>query len=995
MNGMTKKNLLATFITLAFIITGYAQQKTITGVVTSSSGGPLPGVSIVVKGTTVGVITDFDGNYSISEDDQNGILVFSYVGFKTQEINIGNRKVINIDLQESAEGLDEVVVVGYGSQKKIDLTGSITSLDSESYEEQPVLSTSNALQGRVAGLQISNTSGAPGSESKIHIRGSNSINSSNSPLYVIDGIALTGVGLNDLNINDIKSIGVLKDASSTAIYGSRGANGVILITTKNGKSGRVTVNYNTFLKVNYPMEKYNLRNAATYAAQANYISGNNVFDDVSSYLGKTTDWQDLIFQKGVSQSHNLSISGGTDKTKYYVSGNYIDETGLLKNTGRNKLTIRSNIETVINDKFTVSLNLLGGHEDTKNTGDIGGKGNPVTGAFAWAPTEKVYDSLGYYNRNAISPIWSNPYMLLQERNNRSFGNFTLLNAKLEYQLKDYLTLEVLVGVDYKDVKSAYLRNKWISPGNLGSGQGDSESQTIQNSNILTFHKIYNEKHDLNIVGLAEVTKNQSKGFRADGSGLSTTSNGYYNLGLNTTQSISSHYSNWGLLSFMGRVSYSYMSKYLLSATFRADGSSKFQTTSNKWGYFPSVGLGWRLSEENFIKDLGFYNLKLRGSYGVTGSQAIEPYSSLGLLTPVQYSFSTTSLYQGYIQGNPRNPNLKWETTNQFNLGLDMGFWDGRLNIVFDYYNKKTKNLLLNTPIPGYNGGGNYLQNIGKVKNQGFEFSLDIIPIETQDITWTSTFNVSRNKNEVQKLGKNSTLFRSDFIGEGFINTNIQVVQVGESLGTFFLIPWKGIYQVDDPELGYKAGDNKYEDVNGDGEINFEDRVISGSASPKVTMGWNNSFRYKNFGLNLFFQSSLGNKIFNATYAIIAAPNSDVYYPTLNESVNYWTPQNTSAHWADPSSKTGRNFTESTQYLQDGSYVRLKNISLSYNLPEETLGFKDVKLSVSAQNVFTITKYKGLDPEASSTPINSDASAGIDFGAYPSPKTFALSINVGF
>lgn len=993
-----KKLLFLLFNLLLFQTTIWAQGSEILvkGKVTDSETGmPIPGANVIQKGTTNGVMTDFDGKFEINVPEE-AVLQISFLGYAKKDVPVKGQAALAISLKPEMSALDEVVVMGYGVQKKSDLTGSITSLSPESYEEQPVTNASDALQGRVAGLQIANTSGAPGSEPKIHIRGANSINSSNRPLFVVDGVALNGIGLNDINVNDIKSIEVLKDASSTAIYGSRGANGVILITTKNGRSGEIRTNYNTFFKISYPMEKYKLRDAETYAIEANYISGNLVFDDPSSFRGKSTDWQNLIFQNGISQSHNLSISGGGDKTTFFISGNYVDETGLLKNTERKKLTVRSNIKTEINDKITVSLDLLGGHENTKNSGDIGGKGNPVTGALAWAPTEKVYDSIGYYNRNAVSPIWSNPYMTLKERNSKHAGDYALLNTKLKYRFLDYLTFEVLVGIDYKNDKSAYLNNKWISPGNMGSGQGYSESTTIQNSNILTFHQVFDEKNDLNVVGLVEFTKNQSNGFNADGSGLSTTSNGFYNLGLNTTQSINSYYSNWGLLSFMGRISYSYMSKYLVSATFRADGSSKFQTTSNKWGYFPSVGLGWRLSKENFIKDLDlFYNLKLRGSYGVTGSQAIQPYSSLGLLTPVQYSFGSNSLYQGYIPGNPSNPNLKWETTTQFDIGVDMAFWEGRLNVALDYYNKKTSDLLLNTPLPGYSGGGSYLKNIGQVRNTGLELSLDITPVQNKNITWTSTFNASSNKNKVLDLGDNSTLFRSDFVGEGFINTNIQVVRIGESLGSFFLIPWKGIYSTDDAELGYKAGDNKYEDVNGDGQINFEDRVVSGSAIPKVSMGWNNSFQYKNVGLNLFFQSSLGNKIFNATYTIIAAPNSDVYYPTLSESVNYWTPENTSASWANPASKTGRNFTESTQYLQNGGYVRLKNISLSYELPKKESSLIDVKMSASAQNLFTITEYKGLDPEASSTPVGSDASAGIDFGAYPSPRTYVLGLDIAF
>ena len=971
-----------------------AQNVIIKGKVFNQENKSMAGVSVKIKGSELGTATDSMGKYQI-QAPATGTLVFSFVSYATREIAILNKSEIDVTMYPIEGELDAVVVIGYGTQKKKDLTGSISSVSVDDYKNQPVLNVASALQGKVAGLEISNPSGAPGKEAKVHIRGANSINSSNNPLYVVDGIALSSLGLSDININDIISMEVLKDASATAVYGSRGANGVILITTKRGEIGNIKIDYNGFFSSNHPMKTYKLRNAEVFATEANYIAGSNVFPNPSSFAGNSTNWQDMIFQNGITQSHQLSLSGGTEKSRYYISGYYANQSGLLINTNQQKFSLNSTLESKINKNATFSLGLLAGRKNATNNDDIGGKGNPVTGSLAWAPTEKVYDSLTFYNRNAVSPIWANPYMILKERNNKSFSNYALLSSKLSYKLTPYLKIDVLFGLNLNILKSAYLNNDWIAPGNPGAGQSQNESYSFQNSNILTFQKTFNNEHDLTIMALEETSTNKTEGFNAFGSGLSSTSNGFYNLGLNASQSISSHYSNWALLSYVGRVSYSYRNRYLFTGTVRADGSSKFQKTANKWGYFPSVALGWNVSDEGFVKDLDlFSHLKLRASYGITGSQGIDPYSSLGLLTPVQYSFGTATLFQGYMQGNPNNPDLKWETTGQAGLGIEMGFWNNRLNITLDYYDKITRDLLLNTPIPGYNGGGVSLQNIGKVKNKGFETTVNAVPFESENFRWSTTVNASVNRNKVLSLGKDSMLFRSDFLGQGFINTSIQVVKVGESLGTFFLIPWEGVYSDKDPVLGYQPGDNHYRDVNNDGEIDFSDRVISGSAMPKAFFGWNNSLRYKNIEMNLFFQASIGNKIFNATYAIIAAPNSDVYYPTLAESVSYWTPDRKNADWADPSSKTGRNFTESTQYLQDGSYYKLKNISLSYYMPKKIFKM-DASLSLSAQNVFTITNYKGFDPEASSTPSNSDASAGIDFGAYPSPKTISFGLHIGF
>lgn len=984
------KKLLLCFIFSSYALVLYAQQP-VSGRV-SAGDSALPGVIVYIKGSSVNTQTDNNGRFSINAP-KGASLTFNLMGYLSKEIPVNNRSTINVELEPTTQGLGEVVVVGYGTQKRKDLTGAISSLNASAYKDQPVLNASSALQGRVAGVSVANSSGAPGGAVKIRIRGANSINASNDPLYVIDGVALSSIGIQDINVNDIASMEVLKDASATAIYGSRGANGVIIITTKSGKSGDMHLEYNGFMSSNKPMKKYDLMDAQAYAEMANHIAGSAVFADPASYAGKGTDWQDLIFHNGVTQNHQLSVSGGTEKSRYYISGYYVNQSGLLENTGQEKFALRANLDSKLSKKVSIGLGIFASHANSHNNGDIGGKGNPVTAALAWAPTEPVYDSAGQYNRFAISPIWGNPYMTIKERKNDLSANSAVLNGRLKYDITDWLSLNVNVGLDMTSSRTSFLNNDWISPGNPGSGQSSLENYTIQNSNSLTFHKKINEKHDLTVMGIVEETSSKYNTFAANGSGLTSTSNGYYNLGLNTSQSISSAYTNWALLSYVGRVSYTFNDKYLVTATYRADGSSKFQSTANKWGYFPSVGLGWRLSEEQFIKDLGiFSNLKLRGSWGITGNQSINPYSSLGLLTGVQYSYGTGTLYQGYLLGSPSNPDLKWETTKQTDIGLDVGLLGGRLNITADYYNKRTKDLLLQVPIASYDGGGTMYKNVGAVNNKGFEVFVEIAAVQQHNFTWTSTINASAYRNRVVSLGKDSILYRP-VIGGGLINTNIQVVKTGQPLGAFYLIPWQGVYTTDNAATGSKTGDNHYTDVSGNGSIGYEDRVIAGSAIPRLQWGFNNNFRYKQLELNVFVQASHGNKIFNATYAGIAAPTSDVKYPTLAESANYVTAKNTGAEWADPASTTGRSYVESTQYLQDGSYVRLKNVSLSYSLQKKVTRFADIRFTLSAQNIYTITKYKGYDPEATSTSATSDADAGIDLGAYPSPRTITFGVNI--
>lgn len=963
----------------------------ITGkVIDAETGAPLENVSIMVKGSDRGTKTDKAGNFTITIANPGATLIVSYVGYMETEVKTQGQQSLTISLKVNYQRSEDFVVIGYGAQKRSDLTGSIATLSSKSYKDQPVVNASSALQGRVAGVAVTNNSGAPGGSVKIRIRGANSINANNDPLYVVDGVALSSIGLADLNVNDIESMEILKDASATAVYGSRGANGVVIITTKTGGSGAPKIEYNGFVSFNKPMKKYDLMDAVTYAKTANLTAGASVFPDPQSFAGKGTDWQSLIFDNSTTQSHQLSVSGGKDNTKYYVSGFYIDQSGLLVNSNQKRFGIRSNLDIKLTNRLNFGINVYAARINSHNNTDMGSKGNPVTSALTWAPTEPIYDAPGQYNRFGISPIWSNPYMTIKERDGDNFSNVGVFNGKLKYAITDWLTLAVNAGLDMNITKTAYLNNDWVSPGNPSSGQASSDNYTFQNSNVLTFHKKFG-LHDLTATAGMEATSNRYSSFSASGAGLTSISNGYYNLGLNTSQSIGSDYSNWSLLSYMGRIAYNYNDKYLLTATIRRDGSSKFQG-NNKWSNFPSFSLGWKLSNEKFIEELGiFSNLKLRAGWGITGNQAIGPYSTLGLLNSVIYSYGTGTQSQGYTLGNPATPNVKWETSKQTDIGLDMGFFNGRLNISADYYNKNTSDLLLSTRISNYDGGGNYLKNIGKVNNKGWEFVIEGSPYKSRNFTWSTAFNASFNQNKVINLGADSLLERP-IIGGGLISAPIQVVKVGQPMGAFYLIPWQGVYQAD--KGIYKAGDAQYKDVDGNGSIGFEDRVISGSAMPKFTWGFNNSLSYKNFELNIFIQGSQGNKIFNATYAATAVPTSDVKFINLAAAANYWTSSNPGSTWANPGSKN-KSWVESTQFLQDGSYVRLKNISLAYTLDKSLTKLVTAKIYVSAQNIATITKYKGFDPEATTTSAGSDVDGAIDLGAYPSPKTITVGLQLKF
>ena len=996
------RNLLC-LIFLSFLSIPLFAQQTVSGKVTGADSATVSGVTVSVKGSTQATQTDKDGYFQFSVP-AGATLVFTSVGYESQEVVVGTRSDISVHLVGRGQNLQDVIVVGYGTQRKTNLVGSISTINPSSYKEQPVVDVSSAIQGRSSGVVVNSASGAPGGAVKIRIRGANSINSSNDPLFVVDGISLGSISFQDLNVNDIESMEFLKDASATAIYGSRGANGVVLITTRSGKSGKMNVEFNGFASFN-KIKPYNLLDPVGYAYQANHISGTNVYPDPAALAGTGTDWQKQLYRTGVTQNYQLSLSGGTDKSRYYISGYFVDQTGVIVNTSQKKMAIRSNLNTKFSDKFSVGLNLFLTNIQSHNNGDLGGKGNPVTAALAWAPTATVYDdpAKGEYTRYTNSPIWANPYMIAKESNYDGYSNSAVVSANIKYDITDWLSFSAVLGVDANFYKSGYVNNVWINQTNQSSGQGLNTNYTLQNSDILTFHKTFNEVHNLTFTAVYEQTTNKFDGFSANGSGLYSVAYGYYNLGLNASQAISSAYSNWGLQSFLGRASYAYKDKYLATVSYRADGSSKFQSTDNKWSYFPSVAVGWRVIQEEFMRNQNlFTNVKIRGSWGKTGNQGIAPYSTLGLMTGQQYSYGTGTAYQGYTRGNPLNENLKWETTDQWDVGADLGFVNNRINVTMDYFHKNTTGLLLQQLIADYDGGGTQWVNNGSVLNSGFEFSIAALAVNSKNFSWNTAFNMTFYHSNVESLG-GQQLFYTGPPANGVINTAIQVVKPGSPMGAFYLIPWEGVYSQADTKLGFQPGDNKYVDVNGNGSIGYEDRVVSGSAIPTFVYGFNNDLSYKNWSMNIFIQGSQGNKIFNATYAMAAQATSDVKYPTLAASANYWTTSNPNSEWADPASTTGRSYIESTQYLQDGSYLRFKNISLSYTLPRKAIGFADIRFTVSVQNAITVTKYKGYDPEADTMGNrniadgagNSDASAGVDNGAYPNPHGFTIGLNAKF
>ncbi|MBI9064305.1 MAG: TonB-dependent receptor [Marinilabiliaceae bacterium] len=985
------------------------QKVNITGKVTDLNGDPLPGVNVYEKDNPQhGVITGVDGSYSIEVDSANDILIFSFIGFSEQEINVAGKTIINVNMAEDSIGLDEVVAIGYGTVKKSDLTGSVAGISSKELKKVPFLRADDAIQGRSAGVQISKVNGAPGADMKIRIRGANSINGSNEPLYVVDGFI--GGNLKSVSMNDIESIDILKDASSTAIYGSRGANGVVIITTKRSKVEKPQIEFSTSHGFQQVANTIDVIGAVDFAEMVN-LKRNNINPDAPAAFSQQqidelrrtggTDWQDEIYEAAPISNYQISLSGGTKNSKYYLSGNYSDQDGIIRNTGYKKFGMRSNIDVTFNDKLSAGLNFSADREKYRNKGVMKGLWSAAGAALVYAPTEDVYNPDGTFTQTPpYASMGYNPVYLAESPNNDEWKNAFIANGKLEYKITNDLTLKVSGGMTLSTGPSFY-GGRMAEPGaedyrNVGAGANSYESTSLQNTNLLNYTKTFG-KHKIVATAIYEQQKFTYKSMGASANNFPTISMGYYGLSLGQNQYANAGYSESSMQSYVGRVNYSLSSKYLFTATLRADGSSKFRD-DNKYGYFPSGAFAWRLSEEPFIKNLNlFHNLKFRASYGVTGSQAIDPFATMQLMNLGQnYAMNGSSPTIGIGPGSLSNPDLKWEETTQSNVGLDISLFDGRLDFTFDAYKKQTKDLLLKVELPNFTGMADKWGNVGQIDNEGLEFSFNGYPIESANFTWKANFNISFNQSEVVSLGEYDYIFSNKY-GGGATAQSTYIIQEGEPLGQFWGQKFDGLWQINEADEAAKykqfPGDAKLRDADGDLKSDY---MVIGNGAPDFIWGFGSTFNYKSLDLVFFVQGVQGNQIFNMMKNSMYGGSGDIRDATIPEIVNHWTPENQNTNIPALSSTTP-SLMQSSVGIEDGSYIKLKSLSLGYTLPKSFLSrlkIQEARLSLSAYNLFTITDYSGLDPEIS-TSEDSDIDLGIDNGSYPNPRSFMIGIDLKF
>ncbi|MEO5997531.1 MAG: TonB-dependent receptor [Chitinophagaceae bacterium] len=1000
------------FCCVALCYQGYGQSDSkqavpLNGQVTDANGQPLEAVSVKLKGSAIGTSTDASGKYTLTVTGRTGTILFTSVGHEPKEVAITATGNINVQLVDNQQVLRDVVVVGYGTQRKTDLTGSVSSISTKEFDEQPVARISEVLQGRAAGVQVTQAGGAPGGDAKIRIRGANSVLGNNDPLYVVDGYI--GADFNTLNPNDIESIQVLKDAASTSIYGSRGANGVVIITIKKGTRA-FKVTYEGQVSTSRVIKKLDVLSAADFAEIANARSlGTGTTPPFSATQiegfrkNGGTNWQDLIYRNGTGQQQQLTLSGGSEKTTFMISGNYLNQKGIIKNTDFKRYILRANLNTQVNDKLSIRLNIAGTRLRNHNTGLYGNGNTPVVQAISWAPTTPAYGANGLPTFvDVTGSVSRNPLDLLNDRlSDQVRSTFNAIGG-VNYKLPvPGLSLDLQYAVNYLNGLNSNLEGQRVSNNNPSATRSTFEQVTLQNTNALNYNRTFNENHTITAVAVVETQQFTDNSFSATANSIRFPSQlGYNNIGPNGASVVGADYQKWTLLSFLGRVNYSFKDKYLLTAAVRRDGSSKFEG-ANRYSVFPSVAVGWRLSEEEFIKELNiFSNLKIRGSWGKTGSQAIGPYATISRYnTSPVVAFNNAGVVSGIYQGNPGNPNLKWETTTQNDVGLEMGFFNGRLRIEADYFTKNTTDLLLNVALPSYAGGGSQTRNVGKIENKGFELSVGATIIEKGAVTWSSNFNISTVENTVVSLGDLPRLGTGTGVGGGMSTTNEFMLIPGEPLGSYWGLKYLGTFKPKDAAIaalqGRFPGDPQYQDLNGDNAITTDDFQIIGRAFPKATGGWNNTVSYKALTVNVFFQGVFGVDKLNYTRAAALSGSGDARQPTLTEIKGYYRTGNETSD-IPAFSRTYQPYTQSSRFLENGNYIRLKNISVSYNLPLGA-GEKKVNLKVfgSATNLWTITKYKGIDPEASNVGANTDTAIGIDYGAYPNSKTYTVGVNLSF
>lgn len=951
--------------------------KTIKGVINDEQGETIIGASVIIKGEDTGTTSDMDGRFTL-EAPEGATLVISYIGYHTQEVKVRKRSLLRVVLKEDNQLLDEVVVVGYGTVKKSDLTGAVSGVSNRQYKNQPVQRVENILQGRTPGVEVTATSGMPGASMKVRVRGTTSINKSSDPLYVIDGI-ISSSGLDGINPSDIQSMEILKDASSTAIYGSRGSNGVILITTKQGSEGKAQVTFDASVGLSTVRKQYDLLNAYEYATALNDIRGSSTIsaEDLEAYKNGTKgiNWTDLLTRTGITQDYRLAISRGNEKVKYLISGNVLDQEAITIMSDYKRYGIRANIDSEVKPWLTISAKLNASSLHKHNEG--GANWLHVTN---FSPTMELKDpETGVYNTDPYNMIGSSPYGEMIVNNSDSYSYNLNANLTLLFKIMKGLTLSVQGGYDYDNSPSYSFRSKLDSPGAINSASNTNALHNYwQNTNNLTWQKQFGD-HSFTAMGVWEISRSWDSQLKGTGSNLNNESVGYWNLGNAAIRDASNSYTEFSLASGIVRANYDYKKRYFITAALRADGSSKFQG-DNKWGYFPSAAVAWDIAQESFMSNQHVLDqLKLRASFGVTGNQDIAAYSTLGMLSGASYGWGTSTSSTGYWGYQFATPGITWEKTYQYDLGLDMSI--GGFNITVDWFKKQTKDLLFQKQVPKYNGGGTYWVNQGKLNNTGVELSLTTFPVKGA-VTWETSLNASYVKNEVADLAGDDFVLTANYSDLG---GPLQIMKPGYPMGSFYVYQWKGF---DD------KGANLYQKADGSLTTNptSDDLVVKGQASPKWTVGWNNTVTWKNWTLNVFFNAATGYDRLNISRFMAASMTGVSRFVTLRDA--YFKGWDHVANKADalyPSltNTDNKSYANSDFWLEDASFIKLKNISLSYRIPRRVLKFASVQLSVSAQDLFTITRYKGMDPEVYTS------YDGLDYGAYPIPRTITFGAKFRF
>lgn len=1049
-----------TLMLLAILFSFGLQAQTggqITGKVIDAMG-ELPGVSVVIKGTSNGTITDLMGQFTLSDVKSTDVIVFSFIGYKTQEITVGNQKNISVTMEEDTQTLDEVVVVGYQEVRKGDLTGSVAKANMKDLLSAPVVSFDQALGGRIAGVNVSSGEGMPGATMNITIRGNNSLTQDNTPLYIIDGFPVEDPAqAAALNPNDIESTNILKDASATAIYGSRGANGVVVITTKQGKIGKPQISYDGSFGISQVTKTLDMMSGYEFVKLQNEVDPKRTEERYyMNYNGKQwtlddyrnvpeADWQDAIFRTAWSHNHNVRLTGGTEGIRYNASLSYYNQDGILLETGYERMQARMNT-TVKHEKLTMNLNANFSRSiqngSSPSASSFSGMNNLFYSVWGYRPVAYPNGSLDDLRHELIDPGSAddandyrfNPILDLENAYRKNYTNNLQLNGYVQYEFLPGLKLKVTGGWTYDNRHNDIFNNSKTRYGGPRSTMGvnaevkRSERLTWLNENLLTYQKNWKNRHSLSVM-LGTTLQNSDYEFYAYSTrDIPNESLGMAGMSQGTINTTDSSKSSWAMFSYFGNANYNYKSKYYATFSFRADGSSKF-SKKNRYGYFPSASLAWSFTEESFMEQYKKWlsSGKLRLSWGLTGNNRIGEYDRYALLDMIRghreianipntvYPFDNVIESVGVAPTKLPNEDLKWETTEQWNLGLDLGFFNERIGFTMDIYRKTTRDLLLNATLPYTSGYATAMKNIGKVRNQGIELTLNTVNIDKKDFKWSTNFNIAFNKNEVLELTEGQTALRVNApFDQNYNSQPNYIAKVGYPMGMMYGYIYEGTYKYDDfnksgntytlkgnvpyfaGEANTQPGMPKYRDLNGDGIINSEDRTMIGRGTPIHTGGFTNNFEYKGFDLNIFFQWSYGNDVINANRLIFESGFQKKR--ELNQFASYanrWTPENPNSD-IPAATNSGSNQVISSRVVEDASYLRLKSVTLGYNIPQTFLSkykISNARVYVAAQNLWTWTGYSGYDPEVS---IQDTAlTPGLDYSSYPRALNISFGINLGF